>query len=75
MTQPRKAIIKNGKIIYGDDVSAEVTKPVETAARFRRESEKVKHRAALLQRNQTDYYKAYPEQLENLSPELRRLLS
>jgi len=71
----KKAIIRGGKIIYGDDVSAAQFKPNETAAHERRENEKVKYRKDLLQRNQVDYYKAYPEQAKNLSDEVRRLVS
>jgi len=69
----KKAVIRNGRIIY--DVDAEVLKPNETAARANREDMKVKHRKDLLQRNQVDFYKAYPEQAKNLSEETRRLLS
>lgn len=68
-----KAIIRNGEIIY--DQSAELIKPNETQARANREEMKTKHRKDLLQRNQVDYYKAFPEQLENLSDETKRLLS
>lgn len=71
----RKAIIRNGKIVYGDDISADVVLPSDTAARERREAMKTKHRKELLQRNQVDYYKAYKDQLVNLSDETRRLLS
>lgn len=70
-----KAIIRNGKIIYGDDITAEVVKPNEMAAHENREDMKVRHRKDLLQRNQVDFYKAYPEQAKNLSDETRRLLS
>jgi hypothetical protein len=73
--QPRKAVIRNGQIIYGDDIAADVIKPNETAAHESREDQKLRFRGELLQRNQVDYYKKYPEQLENLSPELRRALS
>ena len=65
----------HGKIIYGDNISAEVVKPNETAAHERREAMKTKHRKDLLQRNQVDFYKAYPEQAKNLNDETRRLLS
>lgn len=68
------ARIVNGKIIY-TDTHAPVTTPNETAARERREAMKTKNRKELLQRNQVDYYKAYPEQAKNLSDEARRLLS
>lgn len=69
----RKAVIRNGKIIY--DVDAEVSKPSETAARENREAMKTKHRGDMLQRNEVGYYKKYPKELDNLSPELKRLLS
>lgn len=68
------ARISNGKIIYTDE-SAPVIAPNETAARERREAMKTKHRAELLQPNQVDYYKQYPEQAKNLSDDVRRLLS
>jgi hypothetical protein len=67
------AVIRNGKIIYGD--SAIVSLPNETEARSSREGQKTKHRADLLQKNQVDYWKVHPEQAEELNPELRRLLS
>ncbi len=70
----RLAVIRNGRIIY-DDIGATTIQPNETAARERRESMKTKHRKALLQKNQTEFYRAYPEQLENLSDETKRLLS
>lgn len=70
-----KAIIRNGRIIYGDDLQAQITKPTETAARARREDMKVNHRKELLQKNQVEYYSAYPEQLKNLNDETKRLLS
>jgi hypothetical protein len=68
------ARIVNGKIVYSDE-HAPVVSPNETEARARREGMKTKHRKELLQKNQTDYYKAYPEQAENLSDDVRRLLS
>lgn len=68
------AIIRNGKIIYVDD-SSPVIRPSETANRESRESQKTRYRKDLLQRNQVDYYKAYPEKAKDLNPELRRLLS
>lgn len=66
--------IINGKIVRDTD-HAKVNIPSETAARQRREIMKTNNRKAMLQRTQVDYYKAYPEQAKNLSPELRRLLS
>lgn len=71
----KKAIIRNGRIIYGDDIEANVIKPNETEARANREQMKVNHRKDLLQRNEVGYYRAYPKQAENLSDETRRLLS
>lgn len=69
----KKAIIKNGCIIYGE--SAEIVGVSSTEARSRREAMKVKHRKTLLQKNQVDYYKAYPGQANDLPDETRRLLS
>jgi len=71
----KRAVIRNGKIIYGDDIAAATVLPNETEARANREQTKVKFRGELLQKNQVDYYKKYPEQAKNLSPELRRQLS
>ena len=68
-----KAIIRNGKIIYDED--AKFIKPKETASRERREHQKIKYRKDLLQKNQVDYYKAYPDEAKNLNDETRRLLS
>lgn len=73
--QPKKAIIRNGKIVYGDELEAAHTRPSETEARSNREKMKTGHRKELLQRNEVAYYKAYPEQAKNLSDEARRLLS
>lgn len=67
------ARIINGRIVYGEH--AGISKPNETAARASREDQKVRFRKDILQRNQVDYYKAYPEQAKDLNPELRRLLS
>lgn len=72
MNSMNKVVIRNGKIVRGE---AESIKPTETEARANRENMKVKGRKDMLQKNQVDYYKAYPEQAKNLSPELRRLLS
>lgn len=68
-----KAVIKNGKIVYG--VDADVSKPNETQARSNRQDMKTKHRKDMLQKNQVDYYKAYPNQLDNLDDETKRLLT
>lgn len=68
-----KAVIRNGRIVY--DTDAQINRPTETAAHERREGEKKKYRKDLLQPNQTDYWKAFPEQAKGLDPELRRLLS
>ncbi len=69
----KKAIIRNGKIIY--DTDATIAKPNETAAHERREAMKLNHRKDLLQPSQTDYYRAYPNQAKDLPDETRRLLS
>lgn len=68
------ARIINGQIIYSDS-HAPTINPNETEARSRREAMKTKHRAALLQPNQVDYYKVYPNQAKDLPDETRRLLS
>jgi len=73
MGQGKRAIIRNGKIIY--DVEADSPQPNETLARANREDMKVKYRKDLLQKTQVDYYRAYPEQAKNLNDETRRLLS
>jgi len=67
------AVIRNGRIIYGEEAS--VPLPTETEARASREAQKTKYRADLLQKNQVDYWKVHKDQAEALSPELRRLLS
>lgn len=69
----RIARIVNGKIVYGSH--AQVIKPNEMAANERRQRMRTDRRKEMLQRNQVDYYKAYPEQAKNLSDETRRLLS
>lgn len=69
----RIAKISNGKIIYGE--TADRLMPNEMAARERRQRMKTDNRKEMLQRNQVDYYKAYPEQAKNLSDDTRRLLS
>ena len=68
------ARIVNGKIIYSNEHAPTIT-PNETEARARREGMKTKHRAELLQPNQTEYYKVYKDQAKNLSDDVRRLLS
>jgi len=67
------ARVINGKIVYSDS-HAEVIKPNETSARERRQDMKTRNRKELLQKNDLDYYRAYPEQAENLSDDLRRML-
>lgn len=74
-TPPKKAIIINNQIVYGDDISSNVVRPNELLAKHYREAQKKQFRKELLQKNQVDYYRAYPEQAENLSHELRRHLS
>lgn len=69
----KKAVIRNGNIIYGEE--SEMTKANPLNAKHNRDAMKVRNRKDLLQRTQTDYYKAYPDQLDNLNPELKRLLS
>lgn len=67
------AKIQDGKIIYGE--SSEVAKANPLSARHNRENMKVQHRKDMLQKNQVDYYKAYPEQAKSFNNETRRLLS
>lgn len=66
--------IINGQLVDVDE-PASVIKPNVTEARASREDQKVRYRKDLLQKNQVDFYKAYPEKAKELSPELRRLLS
>lgn len=67
-----KAVIRNGKIVYGTDATPNTSTELEASAN--RRDMKVKHRKDLLQKSQVDYYKAYKDQAKNLSPELRRLV-
>ena len=57
------------------DEHAPVARPTETAARENREDNRMRHRKDILQKNQVDYWKVHKDQAEQLSPELRRLLS
>ncbi len=68
------ARIINGRIVYIDEHSP-VVQPNITAARESRQDNFVRHRKDVLQKNQVDYWKAYPEKAKDLNPELRRLLS
>lgn len=68
-----KAVIRNGRIVY-DDEAAKI-RPNDTVARANRESMRTKYRKDMLQKNQVEYYKAYPEQAKELPDETRRLLS
>lgn len=68
------ARIINGRIEYLDE-HAPILQPNETEARSSREAGRAKYRKETLQKNQVDYYKAYPEKAKDLNPELRRLLS
>lgn len=68
------SIIRNGKIIEISDALS-VVHPNETAARESRTDQRNRFRKETLQKNQVDYYKAYPDQAKDLNPELRRLLS
>lgn len=63
---PLKAVIRNGQIIYGDDVSSSVIKPNELNAKHYREAQKKAYRKELLQPNQVDYAKAYPKRAKEL---------
>jgi len=53
------AIIRGGKIIYGEEPT--VTKPNETNARHERESERKKYAKDIVQPNSVEYAKAYPD--------------
>lgn len=70
----RIARIVDGRIVYSDIQSAPLTSS-ETAARESREDQRLRYRKELLQPNEVGYYAAYPDQAENLSPEVRRELS
>lgn len=69
----RKAVIRSGKIFYGEE--ADTVMPNEMQARANREDMKVRFRAELLQKTQTDYWKVYKDQAKELPDETRRLLS
>lgn len=64
--------IHNGKIVEG---SSDVINPSETSARENRQAMRTKHRRELLQPNQVDYYKEYPQHMKDLPEETQRLLS
>lgn len=72
--QSKIAIIRQGKIIYQDEHVAPI-KPNDSVTRESREEGRRVHRKDILQRNDVNYFKAYPEKLKELSPELRRQLS
>lgn len=57
----KKAIIRDGKIIYGDDISPTIQKPNELSAMHNREAQKVQFRKELTQPVEIAYAKAYPE--------------
>lgn len=69
----KRAVIRNGQIIYDED--AAILKPNETAARESREDQRVRYRAEILQKNDPDFYKVYPEHAKELPDDVRRLLS
>lgn len=71
----KKAVIRNGKIIYGDDIEANSVKPNDQQAKANREAMKINNRKDLLQPSQTDFYKAYKNKLDDLPDEAKRLLS
>lgn len=70
--ESNKAVIRNGKIVYG--VDAEIPKPNETEAKASRTDQKVRHRANMLQKNDLNYYRYYKDQAKDLPDDLRRLL-
>lgn len=73
MPSNKRAVIKNGRIYYGEE--AEIVMPNETQARANREDMKIRYRGEMLQPSQVDFYKKYPEKLKDLPDETHRLLS
>lgn len=68
-----KVVIRNGKIV---EDTATFIKPGESSARFNREHMKINNRKDLLQPNQVDFAKAYPEKAKELyNEDTLRLLS
>jgi hypothetical protein len=59
MTKSKIAIIRSGKIVYGEEPT--VTKPNETNARSGREAERKQFQKEITQPNSTAYARAYPE--------------
>jgi hypothetical protein len=72
MPSNKKAVIKNGRIYYGEE--AEIVLPNEMQARANREDMKVRHRKDMLQPNDLNYYRAYKDQAKNLPDDIRRLV-
>lgn len=69
----KKVVIRNGKIVTGE---AEIVVPNQLSARFSRESMKRAHRKELLQPNQVDFARAYPEKAKEIyNEDTLRLLS
>lgn len=69
----KRVIIKNGKIIEAK-ASTIIANP--NSAKFNREHMKREHRKDLLQPNQVDFAKAYPEKAKELyNEDTLRLLS
>lgn len=68
----KKVVIRNGKIVSGEAITIQ---PNETAANENRRNMRDNWRKEMLQKNQIDFYKAYPNHAKNLSDETRRLLS
>lgn len=60
----KRAIIKNGKIIYDEESSLQ--KSNEFSAKHNREAMKVKYRKDLVQPNEIAFGKAWPEKAKEL---------
>lgn len=72
MIDKRKAVIRSGKIFYGEE--ADTVMPNEMQARANREDMKVQNRAAMLQKNDLQYYRVYKDQAKDLPDDIRRLV-
>lgn len=69
----KRVVIRNGKIIDG---SAVYIKPNDLSAKFEREHMKREHRRDLVQPNQVDFAKAWPDKAKELyNEDTLRLLS
>lgn len=69
----KKVVIRNGKIIEGE---AQVAKPNDLSAKFDREHMKREYRRDLVQPNQVDFAKAWPEKAKEMyNEDTLRLIS